>query len=130
MVGPSGSAAGRSALVVDDDRAVGDLLATFLRRLGFEVTVATTRDEAATHISGGGWSLLVTDLQIGGGGGAEGLELLAQARRDCPAAKTLLVSGSASTEIASTARDFGADIFLTKPVSFADFSQAVRSLLG
>lgn len=130
MLGPSGSATEACALVVDDDRAVADLLAAFLQRLGLTVTVANTREEGSARLSGGGWSLLVTDLQLGGGGGAEGLDLLAQARRDCPGTRTILVSGSASPELATTAHHHGADLFLTKPVSFADFSNGVRSLLG
>jgi DNA-binding response OmpR family regulator len=127
MVRPTTKA---SALVVDDDRAVASLLATFLGQMGMAVTVAHTQAEGEARLDDGGWALLVTDLQLGGGAGSEGLDLLARARSTCPEARTILVSGSIDPNTAQVALHHGADLFLPKPISFADFSANVRTLLG
>ncbi len=116
-------------LVVDDDRAVAGLLALFLQRLGLVVTVAHSHDEAAERLADGGWSLLVTDLQLTDAHGREGYALLAQSRRESPHTRTILVSGSADPTVAHEAREHGADLFLPKPISFAELSSSVRSLL-
>lgn len=118
------------ALVVDDDRAVAALLAAFLVHLEFTVTVAYTLAEASERVTAGGWDLVVSDLQLSGGTGSEGLELLAQTRRECPGARTILISGTMDPDSAAVARHPSADLFLPKPISFASFSANVRSLLS
>src|SRR5262249_54951083 len=106
------------------------LLSAFLERMGLQVTVAHTQAEAEQRLGAGDWTLVVTDLQLGDGRGSEGLELLGETRRQCPGARSILISGSAGPELAVQARHHGADLFLTKPISFADFSSSVRSLLA
>jgi CheY-like chemotaxis protein len=127
---PGSTSAAECALVVDDDRAVATVLGAFLERLGLDVTVVHGRDEAERLLADGGWALFVTDLQLGEGNRAEGLDLLGAARRLCPDARTILVSGSAGPEIDRIARRRGADLFIAKPVSYATLAHGVAALLG
>ena len=119
------------ALVVDDDHAVASLLCSFLERLGLGVTVAHGAAEAKEQLARDEpWALMVTDLELGGYAGGEGLALLSECRRRWPQCRSILVSGSAGPEIAEEARARGADLFLSKPFSMGDLAAAVRSLLG
>jgi CheY-like chemotaxis protein len=126
---PGGARAEPAALVVDDDKAVAALLAAFLERMGLAVTVAHSHGEGERRLADGPWALFVTDLQLGGGAGSEGLDLVGLARRSWPAARTILISGSAGPEMVNEARAHGADLFLAKPISYAQLSTSVRSLL-
>lgn len=118
----------RLAVVVDDDPAVASVLAAFVRRLGFEVSVATSESQAAELLHERPADLLVTDLQLGGGG-SEGLSLVRLARELSTDVRTLLVSGSVGPEMASAVR-LSADRFLAKPVAFNDLAATVESLFA
>ena len=115
-------------LVVDDDHAVCRLFTLFLERLDLAATVVHERAEAERLLAERPWRLLITDLQLEGA--SEGLELVALAATFSPPVPTILVSGYGGPEIADAARRRGAALYLSKPVSFADFSAAVRSLLS
>jgi DNA-binding response OmpR family regulator len=117
----------RCALVVDDEPALAALFAAFLGRLGFAVSIGHAEPEAAELLRSRRWDLLLTDLQLGGGAGEEGLSLIRLARSLYPQTRTILVSGSLAADIAEPAtRD--ADRFLPKPVEFAALSDQVRAL--
>jgi CheY-like chemotaxis protein len=126
-VSPSSAPTPRSALVVDDEPAVAALFAAFLGRLGFAVSVGHAEPEAEALLRSRRWDLLLTDLQLGGGAGEEGLSLIRLARSLYPQTRTILVSGSMAADLALPAtRD--ADRFLPKPVDFAALSDQVRAL--
>ncbi|HEV8631508.1 MAG TPA: response regulator [Thermoanaerobaculia bacterium] len=117
----------RGVLVVDDDHAVCRLFQLFLQRLDLAATVAHDRAAAERLLAARPWRLLITDLQLEGA--SEGLELAALAVSLSPRVPTILVSGYGGPDVADAASRCGADLYLPKPVSFADFSAAVRSLL-
>ena len=116
--------------MVDDDRAIANLLGAFLERLGLAVTVAYDPAEGRLRLGDGGWSLVITDLQLGAGADSEGLELIGEARSRCPQARVILISGTAGPEIETDARRRGADLFLPKPVSFATLERSLGALLA
>ena len=58
-------------LVVEDDPVFSDVLATALRRRGFDVTVALTCEQAAALIAASPPELAVVDLRIGTGLGPD-----------------------------------------------------------
>ncbi|MEO8445631.1 MAG: response regulator, partial [Gammaproteobacteria bacterium] len=68
-------------LVVEDDPVFSDVLATALRRRGFDVTVALSCEEAIAHIEASPPELAVVDLRIGTGSGLSLIPLLARAPR-------------------------------------------------
>ena len=114
------------ALVVDDDRTVAGLLTAFLGRLGIESEMAHDWPTAIKLLESAAWTLLVTDLQLQPGT-PDGTHLIELARRRWPAIRTILVSGSASRDVALPMVSV-ADRFIPKPVPFADFANAVREL--
>jgi DNA-binding response OmpR family regulator len=111
---------------VDDEPAVAGVLAAFLRRMGFEVTVTHRAPDAEGLLRGQPWDLLVTDLNIGHGEESEGVGLLRVAREVRPEMRTLLVSGSVSADVLQQLA--GADRFLAKPVAFSSLAAEVGAL--
>ncbi len=111
-------------LVVEDDPVFSDVLATALRRRGFDVTVALSCEEAIAHIEASPPELAVVDLRIGTGSGLSLIPLLARAPRP---ARTVVLTGYGSIATAVEAVKLGASQYLTKP---ADIDAIVAALTG
>lgn len=111
-------------LVVEDDPVFSDVLATALRRRGFDVTVALTCEEAAAQIAASPPDLAVVDLRIGTGSGLTLIPLLARGPRP---ARTVVLTGYGSIATAVEAVKLGASQYLTKP---ADIDAIVTALTG
>jgi len=119
------------ALIVDDDPAVARLLAAFLDRIGLAVTVVHDRVAAEAQLASSTlFRLLVTDLELHGQAPGEGLALLSRCGELQPGCKRILVSGSVGPEVAELVRTHGGDLFMSKPLTFAQLSDAVRALLA
>ena len=103
------------ALLVDDDLGFLLGLADAVRQEGFDVTTATSVQEARDELSRGEPDALILDLQLPDG---SGLELLQQPEGRIPPG-VIFVSAHASVELAVEALRLGAADYLTKPVDFA-----------
>jgi two-component system, OmpR family, alkaline phosphatase synthesis response regulator PhoP len=77
-------------LVVDDDVAVLDLMASLLRGVGHDVTTATDGLEARDLLLGGAYDLCVLDHDLPG---MTGLEVAGAARAAGSGSRFVLVSG-------------------------------------
>jgi DNA-binding response OmpR family regulator len=51
--------------VVEDERAIQLALGLLLKREGYEVTLASSGDEAVAKLDDDGWDLVLTDLALG-----------------------------------------------------------------
>ncbi|MEO1170826.1 MAG: ATP-binding protein [Myxococcota bacterium] len=104
----------RGVLVVDDDRAVGELIADILSEVGYRVEFAHSADAALNALSNAEYGVLLTDLDLDG---ESGWELARQARRERPSLTIGLMTG---WPIGVEDRDIGTrgvDFVLTKPFS-------------
>jgi Response regulator containing CheY-like receiver, AAA-type ATPase, and DNA-binding domains len=100
------------ALLVEDDEAVGRLLARLLERAGLRVTTAASGDAAIAQLeSDSELALLVTDMVLPGR--AQGAEVVRHARDQRPEMPILVLTGYA--EDASLLTGGSADAVLTKP---------------
>lgn len=117
---------GRSLLLVDDDQGNLLTLSVLLEDEGFAVDVAACCDEARKKLSGSGqdYDLVLLDLHLGDGLGSE---LLPIVRRQLPAAKTILVSGSIAQGEVPPARF---DAVIMKGTDFPSLLATVRKLLA
>lgn len=104
-----------SILVVDDDPAVGPLLARVLRKGGYEVKVETSAPGAldVVRATPGVYDLLITDLNLPG---ISGLELLDELRSLDESMVKIVITGHATLDNAITCLRRGAYDFIEKPV--------------
>ncbi len=109
-------------LVVEDDPVFSDVLATALRRRGFDVTVALTCEDAVARIAASPPDLAVVDLRIGTGSGLTLIPLLTRGERP---ARTVVLTGYGSIATAVEAVKLGASQYLTKP---ADIDAIIAAL--
>lgn len=115
-----------SALIVDDDAAIRELMAGILRGDGFGVTVAADAEAAlaADRRGRGPAPLLVTDLELPGRDGSALAAALGGAHPDL---RVLFVSGRARP-VSPPAHVRWA--FLAKPFHVDQFRAAARELIS
>lgn len=117
-------------LIVEDDGAVRSLLREILRRHGYEVETAGGLEEARELLRNRSYSLVFTDLRLGGTHGLEGFDILRQIRRISPVTRTVILTGGADLDLEKQALDQRADAFLRKPVGMREIGAVAAQLLG
>ncbi|MCC6990782.1 MAG: response regulator [Acidobacteria bacterium] len=124
---PSELFARAEALVVDDDEAVREVIASYLSKQGMAVTGATDGRAAITALerSNGRFTLVVTDLSLPG---ADGLAVLRAARQANASSYVVIVTGYASLDSAIAAVRLGAYDYLTKPFSLGQLDVILRRI--
>lgn len=118
----------RSALVVEDDPEVRKLVRKSLERLDFVVTEARTGKEAMDLLAKSQPELVCLDLMLPEQSGYEICEHIRRTTglRHVP---VLVISARALPEDRAHAEEVGADAYLIKPFSFADFNTKVTTLM-
>jgi two-component system response regulator HydG len=101
-------------LVVDDDPELGEMVATFVRRLGHEAAYTQSPGEALSMLTTQPFELVITDLHMSLMDGITLCGRIAGAQPDVP---VIVLTGHASLETAVGAMRAGAYDFLTKPVN-------------
>jgi len=96
-------------LVVDDDDAVRELIATALIEADFDVTTAATGWDAVALVEEKRFDLIIADIRLPGD--LDGLEMARHARRRHPELKFLFISGKNRPVIC----DPRLDDFISKP---------------
>ncbi len=112
-------------LIVEDRRSLATMLAETLAREGFEVEVLGRGDEAVARVSREPALLAVlSDLKLPG---ADGLEVLAAARRADPLLPVFLITAYATVETAVAAVKCGAQDYFPKPLDMDRVLAALRA---
>jgi two-component system cell cycle sensor histidine kinase/response regulator CckA len=116
----------RTILIVDDERAVRDLVAAALTRAGFAVRTAGSAEEALDLEARHPVDLLVTDVILPE---LSGPELAERIRQRSPHTRVLFMSGY--TGNALTTHDLrGGSAFLPKPFGTTTLLARVREVLN
>lgn len=108
-------------LVVDDDPATRELLATVLSRSGCRVTCAEELEEAAAILEYCDYDALCVDLDLRGLCGLEGFELIGQAHRRWPGLNIVVQTGNSDPDVHSACYKFGARAVFIKGQPITDF---------
>lgn len=108
---PLEAAQGRLVLVVDDERAVRDLIATILDRAGYRVLTAPSAAEAIGLVEREPVEVVLTDVNMPGS--ISGLELIDELHARKPSLPIIPVTGSADEANLQEALDRGAAGFIT-----------------
>jgi len=104
-----------SVMVVDDEPGIRTALRANFLRHGWRVEVASGVREAARHLEGKEFDLIVTDIRMPDG---TGMEVMRSARQSSPATAVILLTAYGSVPDAVNAMRDGALDYLTKPISF------------
>jgi DNA-binding NtrC family response regulator len=102
-----------SILLVEDNDDERDLLTQLLEAQGFEVSGAKNFESAYRLLSDEAFDSVITDLDLGGRGGLDVCEAVAQLQPGLP---VLVVTGHGSLSAAISALRSGAYDFITKPI--------------
>ncbi|KYF69118.1 two-component response regulator [Sorangium cellulosum] len=120
-------------LLAEDDRELRLLLATALRRDGYEVLEARDGNhlleimgESLLSSGGAPLDIVVSDIRMPG---KSGLELLAGLRRDDWSTPVVLITAFGDPETHAEAYGLGADAVLDKPLDVDDLRVVVQALV-
>jgi len=112
-------------LIIDDDRALVNLLKRFLEAEGFHVDAAYDHDTGLTAARTSHHELIILDVMLPGG---SGFELLKALRHDSPIPVLLLTArGEAVDRILGL--EIGADDYLAKPFDPRELVARIRAVL-
>lgn len=109
-------------LVVDDDEALGELIATALRESGYEVSVARSVGAAADLLGRREFDVALLDMHLPDGSGADVLRRLID---DGSLTETIVLTGSRDIESAIEMMKLGASDYLVKPTPLAELEVVV-----
>ena len=101
-------------LIVDDEADIRMLVSGLLSDEGYQTREAAHSDAAFEAIAARRPSLVLLDIWIQGSK-LDGLEILAEIKRDHPMVPVVMMSGHGNIETAVTATKLGAYEFIEKP---------------
>jgi putative nucleotidyltransferase with HDIG domain len=114
-------------LVIDDERAICELIQDVLEEAGYSVKVGHSVPDGIQALADGPVDVLVTDIVLGGPSGSD---LLREVKAQSPDTVVVMMTGFASVETVVDALKHGADDFLLKPFKTAELTAAIdRALL-
>ncbi|WP_425260169.1 phosphate regulon transcriptional regulator PhoB [Rubrivivax sp. RP6-9] len=115
-------------LVVEDEMAIAELISINLRHAGYEVTIASTADQAQMLVDRVLPDLVLLDWMLPG---ASGVQLAKRWRSDARTRELPVIMLTARNEEADkiSGLDAGADDYLTKPFSTKELLARMRAVL-
>lgn len=117
---------GTRLLVVDDEAAILDVLATSLRFLGYEVTEAASGRAAIAAVRERGPDLVLLDVMLPD---LDGFEVVRRLRQGGSKVPVVFLTARESGEDVVDGLDLGADDYITKPFRLAEVAARVRAVL-
>ena len=109
-------------LVVDDEANLRKVLATMLRRTGYEVTVAADGEQGLAEFQKSGADIVVTDLVMPKVGGMEILRAVNSSSPDVP---VIIITAHGTVDSAVEAIKLGAFDYITKPFDQAEIQSVI-----
>ncbi|TAA10982.1 sigma-54-dependent Fis family transcriptional regulator [Pseudoxanthomonas winnipegensis] len=103
----------RSALIVDDERDIRELLTLTLGRMGIRIDTAANLGEARALLARNAYDLCFTDMRLPDG---NGIELVGEISRQFPKTPVAMITAFGNVELAVEALKAGAFDFVSKPV--------------
>ena len=104
-------------LVVDDELSIREMLQIFLRREGFDVSVAESGEAGLECIRKGNFDVVVSDIKMPD---MTGIELLRRVRSAGASGEFILLTAYATTDTAIQALQMGAFDYILKTDNFMD----------
>ena len=120
--------AARKVLVVEDERAIRDMLVFNLGRAGYEVLGAATAQEARSAIADRHPDVILMDWMLPD---VSGLELTRQLKRESSTSEipVIMVTARGQEDDRVAGLEGGADDYITKPFSPRELQARIKALL-
>ena len=117
----------RSILIVEDEKEIRDLLVHYLRKEGFETSVAADGDAGFAEAKAGRPGLILLDILMPG---MDGLELLRAIRadRDIGATPVVMLTAKGDETDRIVGLELGADDYIPKPFSPREVVARIRAV--
>ena len=112
-------------LVAEDDSGLQSIIALGLREAGYQVDVVDRGDDAIDQMKWYEYDVAVIDWRMPG---AEGIDVLAWARRNDRPTALLMLTARDTPADRIRGLDTGADDYLVKPFDFGELLARVRAL--
>jgi two-component system response regulator PilR (NtrC family) len=116
----------RSALIVDDERDIRELLVLTLGRMGLRTETASSLGEARSLLAAHRFDLCLTDMRLPDG---SGIDLIAEISAQYPQTPVAMITAFGNVEAAVDALKAGAFDFVSKPVDLAVLRGLVNQAL-
>ncbi len=110
-------------LIIDDERAVRDVVRRALERAGYLCAVAESTADAWRYLQENHVDLITLDVDMPG---ESGLDFLPSLRSEFPDLAVIFLTAVGTLDIAIEALTNGGHGYLTKPVDFTDLIQCVE----
>ena len=104
-------------LIVDDERSIRELLEIVFKKEGFDVSVASSAEQALSTVKATEFDLIVSDIKMAD---MSGIELLRQLRSGGFTGQFILLTAFASAEAAIQALKMGAFDYILKTENFIE----------
>ena len=114
-------------LVVDDDRAIRDILSAALSFMGFSVAVARSGNEGLDLFLKDRFDLVLTDLRMPG---MDGWDLAFHVKDRAPNTPVVLITGQQKEEVMESDKGDRVDFVLFKPFELKEMQKTVHRMLG
>ena len=114
-------------LVVDDDRAIRDILSAALSFMGFSVAVARSGNEGLDLFLKDRFDLVLTDLRMPG---MDGWDLAFHVKDRAPNTPVVLITGQQKEEVMESDKRDRVDFVMFKPFELKEMQKTVHRMLG
>src|SRR5690606_3878161 len=115
-----------SALIVDDEHDIRELLVLTLGRMGLRTDTAANLAQARTQLAGNHYDLCLTDMRLPDG---SGIDLVAEISANHPDTPTAMITAFGNVEAAAGALKARAFDFVNKPVAIHALRRLVTPAL-
>src|SRR5688572_355968 len=116
----------RSALIVDDERDIRELLVVTLGRMGLRTDTAASLSEARAQLAANHYDLCLTDMRLPDG---SGIDLVAEITAQYPHTPVAMITAFGNVDAAVEALKAGAFDFVSKPVDLSVLRGLVKHAL-
>ncbi|UCG66547.1 MAG: response regulator [Deltaproteobacteria bacterium] len=113
-------------LIIDDEKAIRDVLSDTLSFLGYEVTVASSGHEGLRLFLNNTFGLVFTDMHMPG---MDGWSLAHHIKDKSPDTPVVLITGSEKETVMKRFKGSFVDAAIFKPASLEDIQKTVQRLL-
>ena len=114
-------------LVIDDDPDVRTVMNHLMKKQGYDVETASTKDEAFEKIHQFQPSVILLDILLSG---ADGRDICRIIKSDPRTSHMQVIMFSAHPGAAENIHSYGADHFITKPINTGSLLEKLNSWVG